>query len=349
MLTLAAALRQGCFAIKGLSLEVKSANPQGPETIAHSESKIPARSASAPSSLSRKVPRSPGVSAAGTEGETVWRRGGWSSRRKRGTTVSGPSLRVRASLPAAGARRLVPRRAGPYGIGQTRPMAKGRCDRCWNMADDDWRRARRSSRGRRGGDDGFSGEDSDSPAPAGVTPFKGPYRPSTDNSDNRGSEISAVVTRFDTGRGFGFVALDGAAAGDAFLHVSVLQRAGVDSVVPGTCLRVRIGRGEKGPQVTEVLEVGTIGDVPPRPGRAPRLSPSGAGGVTGEAMRGTVKWYSAEKGYGFISPDGGGADVFVHATTLERSGTAPLTAGQAVAMRVVEGRKGPEAETVRDP
>ena len=59
-----------------------------------------------------------------------------------------------------------------------------------------------------------------------------------------------------------------------------------------------------------------------------------------------MRWYSAEKGFGFVAPDGGGRDVFVHATALERSGTAPLADGQAVVLRVVQGRKGPEAETV---
>ncbi|MCO6419149.1 cold shock domain-containing protein [Siccirubricoccus sp. KC 17139] len=63
-------------------------------------------------------------------------------------------------------------------------------------------------------------------------------------------------------------------------------------------------------------------------------------------MRGTVKWYSAEKGFGFVSPEGGGRDVFVHATALERSGLPPLGEGQAVVMQVVQGKKGPEASSL---
>jgi CspA family cold shock protein len=61
-----------------------------------------------------------------------------------------------------------------------------------------------------------------------------------------------------------------------------------------------------------------------------------------------VKWYSAEKGFGFVTPQDGGRDVFVHATALERSGLPPLTEGQTVVLRIVQGRKGPEAETVSD-
>jgi CspA family cold shock protein len=155
-----------------------------------------------------------------------------------------------------------------------------------------------------------------------------------------------VVTRFDAGRGFGFVALDGG-AGDAFLHVSVLQRAGAEAVAPGTRLRVRVGRGQKGPQVTEVLEVDETGDAPPPPRAGRAVPPHGDDGA-GEEVRGTVKWYDAGKGFGFVTPEGGGRDVFVHASALGRSGMAALAEGQAVVLRVVQGRKGPEAETVRD-
>ena len=60
-----------------------------------------------------------------------------------------------------------------------------------------------------------------------------------------------------------------------------------------------------------------------------------------------MKWYSAEKGFGFVSPEDGGRDVFVHATALERSGMAPLSEGQVVTMQVVQGKKSLEASTIR--
>jgi CspA family cold shock protein len=165
-----------------------------------------------------------------------------------------------------------------------------------------------------------------------------------------GPEHGAVVKRFDAERGFGFVSVEGG-TGDAFLHVSVLQRAGTDAVAPGTRLRIRVGQGEKGPQVTEVLEVGAVEDVPVSAPRGPRPAPSfRPGPPMGEAteMRGTVKWYSATKGFGFITPDDGGKDVFIHATALERSGMQPLAEGQTVTIRVVQGKKGPEAASVSE-
>ena len=62
---------------------------------------------------------------------------------------------------------------------------------------------------------------------------------------------------------------------------------------------------------------------------------------------GTVKFFNTEKGYGFIGPDDGGKDVFVHATALERAGLTTLDDGQPVWIGVVQGTKGPEAATVR--
>jgi len=61
---------------------------------------------------------------------------------------------------------------------------------------------------------------------------------------------------------------------------------------------------------------------------------------------GTVKWFDAKKGYGFISPADGGDDLFVHVTELA-SGVTTLADGQAVSYEVSEGRKGPQAVRVR--
>lgn len=62
---------------------------------------------------------------------------------------------------------------------------------------------------------------------------------------------------------------------------------------------------------------------------------------------GTVKWFNTEKGYGFITVDGGGQDVFVHYSAIEMNGYKALEEGQAVEFEVGSGPKGPQAETVR--
>ena len=62
---------------------------------------------------------------------------------------------------------------------------------------------------------------------------------------------------------------------------------------------------------------------------------------------GTVKWFNAEKGYGFISQDDGGADVFVHFTAIQSSGYRSLDENQRVEFDVTQGPKGPQAENVR--
>jgi cold shock protein len=163
-----------------------------------------------------------------------------------------------------------------------------------------------------------------------------------------GPPVRAIVKWYNPDKGFGFVELaDG--SGDAFLHVSVVERHGASSVPPGATLEVRAGPGPKGQQVTEILSVDTstaAQEQPrrPRPER-PAYHPS-ADRVTVE-QSGTVKWYNATKGFGFIAPDEGGKDIFVHASALERSGIMGLTEAQRVSVDVAEGPKGPEAITLR--
>jgi CspA family cold shock protein len=63
--------------------------------------------------------------------------------------------------------------------------------------------------------------------------------------------------------------------------------------------------------------------------------------------QGTVKWFNAEKGYGFITVEDGGQDVFVHYSAIDMSGYKVLEEGQAVVFEVGTGDKGPQAESVR--
>jgi cold shock protein len=162
-----------------------------------------------------------------------------------------------------------------------------------------------------------------------------------------GPPIQAVVKWYNPDKGFGFVQLaDG--SGDAFLHVSVVERSGHGSIPPGATLEVRAGAGPKGPQVSEILSVdsSTAQQEPPRRARPERpMYPPADRAAVEES--GTVKWYNAMKGFGFIASDRGGKDIFVHASALDRAGIAGLTEGQRVAVDVIDGRKGPEAAGLR--
>jgi CspA family cold shock protein len=74
------------------------------------------------------------------------------------------------------------------------------------------------------------------------------------------------------------------------------------------------------------------------------MDPVGPGSP--EMSRGTVKWFNADKGFGFIAPDDGGDDLFVHHSEVRTGGYASLQEGQKVEFQVGQGRKGPCATSV---
>jgi cold shock protein len=188
--------------------------------------------------------------------------------------------------------------------------------------------------------------DDDSRPPSrnfGYAPPRGPQFESPS-----GPSVRATVKWYNPDKGFGFVELaDG--SGDAFLHVSVVERSGQGSVPPGATLEVRAGPGPKGPQVTEILSVdaSTASQEQPRRPRPERAAYQPSADRPTVEQLGTVKWYNANKGFGFIAPDHGGKDIFVHASVLERSGVVGLGEGQRVAVDVADGQKGPEAVSLR--
>src|SRR5579871_1309680 len=114
-----------------------------------------------------------------------------------------------------------------------------------------------------------------------------------------GRRVEAKVKWFNATKGFGFVTLSDGSQ-DAFLPMAILRRAGYEDVREGASITCEVGAGAKGPLVTSVIDIDSSTAVPPGFGADRR------GGRPSSSMEGAVKWFEPEKGYGFISPDGGG-------------------------------------------
>lgn len=133
-----------------------------------------------------------------------------------------------------------------------------------------------------------------------------------------------TVRWFDADRGFGFIDL-GNEAEDLFVHASeIVGDDGPKLLREGQVVEFEVGEGDRGPQARRVRVTGD------------RAADAPAG------VLGTVTWYEPAKGYGFVTPDDGRAEVFVHSSAIVGGGV--ISEGQRVAFLVVEGEKGPQAD-----
>lgn len=138
--------------------------------------------------------------------------------------------------------------------------------------------------------------------------------------------VLGTVVWYEPAKGYGFVTPDGG-RDEIFLHSSAIVGGGV--VAEGQRVAFLVVEGEKGPQADHLLPLGA---------QAAQPAVDGADG--------TVTWYDEVKGFGFVAPDGGGDDVFVHVSALGR-GLTELAEGARVTYDVVEGDKGPNARNVQ--
>nr|WP_282184529.1 cold-shock protein [Azospirillum baldaniorum] len=159
-------------------------------------------------------------------------------------------------------------------------------------------------------------------------------------SSGEAAPLRASVKWFDPVKGFGFVApQDGTT--DAFLHFSVLNRAGLHEIGEGAELLCRVVPGAKGPQVADILDVLSTGT----PAESRNTRHDAASGPE-EELTGTVKWFKPEQGFGFVTADDGAKDVFVHKSVLRRCNLTGLESGQRVLLRARAAPKGREASWV---
>jgi CspA family cold shock protein len=153
--------------------------------------------------------------------------------------------------------------------------------------------------------------------------------------------FEAEVLWFNADKGFGFVKLpDGA---EAYLHIRVVEAAGRTDLPEGTQLKVVVEDAPRGRQVVKVLDF----QDPKAPASMRQRDDRTDGSDVQLEIEGSVKWYNSEKGFGFISPDTGEKDVFVHATALTRSGLSVLEEGQRVVFQSAQGKKGLEVRSIR--
>ncbi len=145
---------------------------------------------------------------------------------------------------------------------------------------------------------------------------------------------------FNTAKGFGFVVPENTTY-DVFLHASILQGGGHPLIGKGAILSCHIDQSDNGYFVRDVIEVLQAGE---------SLFAKEVEDATSEkqhALRGIVKWYDPLKEFGFIMPDDGVKDIFVHKSCLKESGLEDLTPGQSVIVEYKPVLKGREAISVK--
>lgn len=151
-------------------------------------------------------------------------------------------------------------------------------------------------------------------------------------------QVRGHVKWFDPAKGYGFIVSDSGGP-DILLHVNVLRNFGQSSVADGAVIEVMTHRTDRGVQAVEVVSI-----QPPERDETPVLSDFAEmdqielSSAPLEPAR--VKWFDKGKGFGFANVFGKTADVFLHIEVLRHSGLSDLQPGEALALRVIDGKRG---------
>ncbi|MFT6531417.1 MAG: CspA family cold shock protein [Limimaricola cinnabarinus] len=151
-------------------------------------------------------------------------------------------------------------------------------------------------------------------------------------------ELDGHVKWFDPAKGFGFIVPDAGGA-DILLHANVLRNYGQNSVADGARIRIQAQRTERGTQAVEILSL----DPPPTASAVPLadFAEFDAEYLSSRPLEpARIKWFDKAKGFGFANQFGMSDDIFLHVEVLRSSGLSDLEPGEAVALRVIQGRRG---------
>ncbi|CAM3162028.1 cold-shock DNA-binding protein family [Paracoccus aminovorans] len=159
-----------------------------------------------------------------------------------------------------------------------------------------------------------------------------------DENDEQQRKIAGVVKWFDGGKGFGFLT-DPEGGADILLHANVLRNFGQSSVAEGSHVTAIIQKTPRGMQAVEVLDIQPPASEP-MPAIADLCSATPEEVALLPLLPARVKWFDKAKGFGFANIFADKADVFLHVEVLRHSGFSDLAVGEAIALRVVDGRRG---------
>ncbi len=150
--------------------------------------------------------------------------------------------------------------------------------------------------------------------------------------------VHGQVKWFDPVKGFGFIVGDESGS-DILLHANVLRNFGQSSVADGAKITVRVQQTQRGVQAVEVVMIEPpVGVAFPLGEDAESVTPEAIAAQPLEPAR--VKWFDKGKGFGFANVFGRNEDVFIHVEVLRLSGFADLQPGEAVCLRILEGKRG---------